>query len=113
MRACIIAILLCLLNSTVHSAHILVTVTAYTASIEECGKDDGITASGAVAIEGITVAADDLPLGTMVRIDDNIYIVQDRFGANYRNRIDIYMDSVSRANNFGRREMMIEIVEEE
>ena len=35
-----------------------VTVTAYTASFEECGKTDGITASGRQAIEGVTVAAD-------------------------------------------------------
>lgn len=91
----------------------VVEVTAYTASIEECGKTDGITASGHIAEEGVTIACDDLPLGTKVLINDNVYIVQDRFGGNYRNRIDIYMNDVSRANTFGRREMLITILEEE
>lgn len=89
-----------------------VEVTAYTASIEECGKTDGITASGHIAQEGITIASDDLPFGTKVLIEDTVYVVQDRFGGNYRNRIDIYMDDVSRANTFGRREMLVTIIEE-
>ena len=69
-----------------------VIVTYYTASIEECGKSDGITASGVRAIEGITVAADDIPLGTVIILDGKEYIVQDKFGGNYRNRIDIYTE---------------------
>lgn len=85
--------------------------SAYTASEAECGKTDGITASGIPAEEGITIASDDLPFGTEVVIDGHTYIVQDRFGGNYRNRIDIYMDSVSRANTFGRREILVQIRE--
>lgn len=87
-------------------------ITAYTASIAECGKEDGITASGELATEGITVAADHLPLGTKVLIDGNIYTVQDRFGGNYRDRIDIYMESVSRAMEYGRQFKEIEIIKE-
>lgn len=34
------------------------TVTWYTASIEECGKDDGITYSGLPVVEGLTCAVD-------------------------------------------------------
>jgi len=89
----------------------VMNTSAYTASEAECGKTDGITASGAPAEEGITIASDDLPFGTEVVIDGHTYIVQDRFGGNYRNRIDIYMDSVSRANTFGRREILVQIRE--
>lgn len=34
------------------------TVTWYTASVEECGKDDGITYSGLPVVEGLTCAVD-------------------------------------------------------
>ena len=47
---------------------ILCTVTAYTASFEECGKTDGITASGVKATENHTVACDFLEFGTQVVI---------------------------------------------
>ena len=90
----------------------IVECTAYTSSEDECGKDDGITASGVKAVEGVTVAADDIPLGTRVLIDGHEYIVQDRFGGDYRNRIDIYHEDVSRAIEFGRRQKKIRILEE-
>ena len=64
--------------------YILVLCTAYTASFDECGKTDGITASGAKATINRTVAADDLPLGTRIRINGQEYIVEDRFGGGYK-----------------------------
>ena len=48
-------------------------VSWYTASVDECGSDSGITASGKVAVAGRTVAADHLPLGTRLRINGNEY----------------------------------------
>ena len=88
---------------------VTMNVSAYTASYEECGKSDGITASGVVAVEGVTIASDDLPFGTIVEVNGHSYVVQDRFGGGYRNRLDIYHESVSRANNFGRRELLVKI----
>jgi 3D (Asp-Asp-Asp) domain-containing protein len=89
-----------------------VNASAYTASVAECGKDDGITASGVTAVEGVTVASDDLELGTEVIINNHTYIVQDRFGGGYRNRVDIYHSDVSRAMQFGRQRILIKILEE-
>lgn len=43
-------------------------VTAYTASYEECGKTDGITASGVKATEGRTIACDFLAFGMQKEI---------------------------------------------
>ena len=78
-----------------------VIVTAYTSSYEECLKEDGITASGYKAVEGITIAADHLPFGTWVQIDEHLYIVQDRFGAGHKNKIDIYKENKNEAITFG------------
>lgn len=86
-----------------------VTLTAYTASVEECGKADGITASGTRATQGRTIAADHLPFGTQVEIDGHIYTVEDRFGGGYTNKIDIYFDNYRDAINFGRQQRVVRV----
>lgn len=91
---------------------LFVICTAYTAAFDECGKTDGITASGHVATQGITVACDGLPLGTEVVIDGHTYIVQDRFGAGHgKHRMDIYMEQKADAFKFGRQVKIVEIKE--
>ena len=87
----------------------LVELTAYTASVEECGKADGITASGSKATQGRTIAADHLPFGTLVEIDGHIYTVEDRFGGGYTDKIDIYFDNYMDAINFGRQQRVVRI----
>ena len=79
-----------------------VTLTAYTASIEECGKSDGITASGVEATQGRTIAADHLPFGTLVEINGHVYTVEDRFGGGYSDKIDVYFEDYQEALEFGR-----------
>lgn len=88
--------------STAIPTYFLVLCTAYSPSFEECGKTDGITASGIRAVEGETIAADDLPLGTKVEINGEIYTVHDRFGAGHKNRIDIFKESQADCFKFGR-----------
>lgn len=68
------------------------TVTAY------C--DQGYTASGAYVSEGM-VASDDLPIGTTVIINGESYVVADRFGGGYSDRLDIYMPSYDDCVDFG------------
>ena len=86
-------------------------VSAYTSSAEECGKNDGITASGTIATEGRTIAApSDLPFGTRVLIGDHVYIVEDRGGYIQGNHLDIYMDSQEAAMEFGRKQLEVEIL---
>ena len=63
--------------------------------------DYGMTASGEWVREGI-VASDDLPFGTVVIINGNRYVVADRFGGGYSDRIDIYMPSYDDCMSFGR-----------
>lgn len=62
--------------------------------------DYGMTASGEWVREGI-VASDDLPFGTVVIINGNRYVVADRFGGGYSDRIDIYMPSYDDCMSFG------------
>ena len=78
--------------------------TAYCACAACCGKSDGITASGARATAGRTIAAPrTYAFGTEIEIDGNVYVVEDRGGAIKGNRIDIFFDSHSAANQYGRR----------
>ena len=78
--------------------------TAYCACAKCCGKSDGITASGARATAGHTIAAPSTyPFGTEIEIDGVVYTVEDRGGAIKGNRIDIFFDSHTAANNYGRR----------
>ena len=78
--------------------------TAYCACAKCCGKSDGITASGTRATAGRTIAAPSTyAFGTQIEIDGCVYTVEDRGGAIKNNRIDIYFDSHTEANNYGRR----------
>lgn len=87
----------------------IMEVTAYNATVEQCGKDDGITASGTVVTEGRTVACNDFPFGTKLLIGENVYVVEDRCG--YDNVVDIYFDSYDDAISWGRRTMEVTVVE--
>ena len=54
------------------------------------------TASGARAVEGITIAADpSVPFGTHLLINGHEYIVQDRGGSIKGRKIDVFMESHS------------------
>ena len=91
---------------------ILCSVTAYTASYEECGKTDGITSSGTKATEGRTVACDFLKFGTQIVILGQTYAVEDRIGSGHPSKIDVFMESKEEALKFGRREIEVEVKEE-
>lgn len=83
-------------------------VTAYTDSYEENGRDDGITASGELAIPYYTCAADHLPFGTTVIVDGYEYVVTDRFGGDYTDRLDLCMATQEECEAFGRQ--MVEVI---
>ena len=94
--------------SGVKESYIMET-TAYNATVEQCGKADGITASGTYVTEGRTVACNDFPFGTKLLIGENVYVVEDRCG--YDNVIDIYFDDHRDAMSWGRRVMEVTVVE--
>lgn len=80
-------------------------LTAYCPCADCCGKDNGITATGTVAQEGVTIAVDPdvIPLGSWVEIDGHTYHAEDVGGAVNGNHIDIYFNSHDAAWDFGHR----------
>lgn len=87
--------------------------TAYCGCAQCCGKSDGITASGTVATEGRTIAADlsVFPFGTQLRIDGVDYVVEDCGGGINGNRLDIYFASHSDALAYGVKTVTVEVIE--
>lgn len=79
------------------------TLTAYCACCECCGKDDGITATGTTAQEGVTLAVDPdvIPLGAWVEINGHMYHAEDVGSGVGGNHIDIYFESHDDADMFG------------
>lgn len=92
-------------------------LTAYCPCPICCGQWSNMTnpttASGAPAVQGVTIAADTsiLPFGTRVNINGQIYTVQDTGGAIKGNRIDIYFNNHAEALQFGRRTTAVYIVQ--
>lgn len=89
------------------------TATAYCPCAQCCGKTNGITASGAKAKAGVTVAmSSKYAFGTKIEIKGmGTYIVQDRGGAIGSNRIDIFFNTHQEALNFGRKTVYLRVVE--
>lgn len=74
--------------------------TGYCPCRKCCGKSDGITASGARARAGHTVATGrEFPFGTQLLIDGVVYVVEDRGVKN--GCIDVFYDDHQTAWNHG------------
>ena len=72
------------------------------------------TASGVWPTVGVTCAADHLPYGTRVTLPDGrTWVVQDRFGGDFTNKLDLFMATEKECWEWGRRwiECKIEIPE--
>ena len=90
------------------------TITYYCACRECCDKADGITASGTLAQEGQTVAADwdMIEPGTEIFIEGvGFRTVEDKGGAIQSNRLDVFMNSHSAALEAGIGQAKVYIVE--
>lgn len=87
------------------------TLTAFTAGYESTGKSKGHpeygkTASGAIVKEGRTAACPaSMDFGTKLHIPslDNTYICQDRGAAIKEGKIDIYIEDLDEAREFGKK----------
>jgi 3D (Asp-Asp-Asp) domain-containing protein len=87
--------------------------SAYTAAADECGKSDGITASGLKVKEQRTLACPpQYPFGTKVKIEGvGTFVCEDRGGAIKGNHFDIYVETKKQAFAFGRRHLEAEVVD--
>jgi 3D (Asp-Asp-Asp) domain-containing protein len=90
----------------------VINASAYTAAADECGKSDGITASGLKVKEKETIACPPhFPFGTKLNVEGmGTYVCEDRGGAIKNNHIDIYMETKKEAFAFGRRNLLAEVV---
>lgn len=92
----------------------LLTVTAYSSSVDETDSTPFVTASGTKTRDGV-IASNLFPFGTQVKIPDifgdRVFVVEDRMHSRFADRIDVWMPSKSEAVRFGKRETHIEIVE--
>lgn len=95
-----------------NSDYIAFTATGYCPCSKCCGKSTGITASGAKAQAGVTVAMpSSYAFGTKVEIKGmGTYTVQDRGGAINGNKIDIFFNTHQEALNFGRRTVYLKVI---
>lgn len=86
-----------------------VEAKTYTANVSAYTWSGNRMANGEYPHVG-AAAADDLPLGTKIKINGKVYVVKDRFGGGYTNRLDIYMNSHQEAINFGRQYLEVEVI---
>ena len=89
-----------------------INASAYTAAADECGKNDGITASGVKVEAKRTLACPgNFPFGAKLKIEGfGTFVCEDRGGAIKGNKIDIYMQTKTEAFQFGRRNLIAEVV---
>lgn len=92
-------------------------VTFYTAGVESTGKSKGdkwygITASGTTVKEGRTVACPkSINFGTKIYIEGFGYrICEDRGSAIVDGRLDIYVESLTKAKQLGRKKLKVTII---
>ena len=99
--------------TTLPKEKFIINASAYTAAADECGKSDGITASGLKVEEKRTLACPPAyPFGTKIAIDGvGVLRCEDRGGAIKGNHFDIYVETKKEAFAFGRRNLVAEVVE--
>ena len=103
-------ILLFLLPLVTFGKETVYTVTAYCNCPACTGYySGGPTASGAMARQGITIAAPrSIPFGTVLEIEGlGRRVVQDRLASSHDNRIDIFLRSHAAARRFGIKKLKV------
>lgn len=86
--------------------------TAYCPCEICCGKNTGITASGATAKANHTIAVDPdvIPLGSQVQINGKTYMAEDTGGAIKGKKIDIFFETHEEALAYGRRDVEVYLI---
>ncbi|NCU41400.1 MAG: hypothetical protein EOM19_01585 [Candidatus Moranbacteria bacterium] len=91
----------------------IINASAYTSAADECGKSDGITASGIKVQANRTLACPPTyPFGMKLYIEGmGTYTCEDRGGAIKGNKFDIYMETKTEAFAFGRRNLIAYVID--
>ena len=100
-----------ILPSEVHGEVRTMVLTAYTKS-DKGMNSRGVTASGVLVQEGVTIAAPpDVPFGSKIYIPalNRTFTVTDRGGAIREDRLDLFMKSREKAIAFGKQRLEVVI----
>ena len=81
----------------------MLMAVAYCPCVKCCDKDDGITATGTLAMPGRTIAVDStvIPYGSRVVINGHTYIAEDCGQAIKGNKIDVFHSTHEEALQWG------------
>lgn len=103
---------LALLTAPIAEGTILdIEASAYSSTVEQTDGDPFTTASGTQVRDGV-IAANFLPIGTIVKIGTRQYVVEDRLNSRYNGtlRTDIWMPTTEAALIFGVRNSTLEVI---
>ena len=91
----------------------VVEASGYSSTPDQTDDSPFVTASGTYVRDGV-IAANFLPIGTVVKIPDlfgnKMFIVEDRMNKRYWMNIDVWFASREAALRFGRKHVKIEVV---
>lgn len=92
---------------------VMMTVSAYS-SVEGCDDTDCIMANGRRAYIGAVACPRSWKLGTVVKIENKVYVCSDRLSVKYDDRMDVFtgygIEAYERARKFGVRRLDVEMV---
>lgn len=92
----------------------VVTITAYSSTLEQTDSTPFITASGYLVEDGI-VACNFLAFNTKIKLPelygDKVFTVKDRMAKKNGDKIDIWFPNTKQAKQFGVKKTIVEIVE--
>jgi 3D (Asp-Asp-Asp) domain-containing protein len=95
------------------SYYVDAVLTAYTSSLADCGKTDGVSASGVTVDRGMVAAPKSIPFFTILDIDGERFTVVDRGSAIIQvadvYHIDIWLPTKKEVDAFGRQVKKIRI----
>lgn len=87
-----------------------VVASAYAPSVYQTDSTPCVTAAGTRVRRGV-VASNFLPMGTLLHVDDDIFIVEDRMNPRFSGYyIDIFFPHTHEALEFGRKRLAITII---
>lgn len=88
------------------------SVSAYSSSVDETDENPFEMASGKRVYRGAVACPSRYSFGTKVKIDEKVYVCEDRMNKRYRekNYFDIWMESKEKAYEFGRVQFEVEII---
>jgi 3D (Asp-Asp-Asp) domain-containing protein len=88
-----------------------VTAVAYSSTVDQTDLTPCMTAAGITVRPGV-IATNFLPLGTVLRIQDEAYVVADRMNKRYNGKyiVDVWHPTRAQAKSFGAKLVDVEVL---